>query len=211
MLSPFILDELKKYKAKATFFYLGSKAEKYPQLIKRCKDENHKIGNHTYSHPNGWKTKNSRYYQDIEKANKLLNSNLFRPPYGRIKPSQINHLKKYYKIIMWDILSWDFDKKTSPEECYNNIINNTKSIAFCERIPAAQKTKIGCNSLSSSSLLTTSFRGIFIALGTLPALNSVGVLTSIKFTFSISFSLSKIHLMLEVLLFAIISNNHLQH
>ena len=127
MLSPFILDELKKYKAKATFFYLGSKAEKYPQLIKRCKDENHKIGNHTYSHPNGWKTKNSRYYQDIEKANKLLNSNLFRPPYGRIKPSQINHLKKYYKIIMWDILSWDFDKKTSPEECYNNIINNTKS------------------------------------------------------------------------------------
>ena len=127
MLSPFILDELKKYKAKATFFYLGSKAEKYPQLIKRCKDENHKIGNHSYSHPNGWKTKNSRYYQDIEKANKLLNSNLFRPPYGRIKPSQINHLKKYYKIIMWDILSWDFDKKTSPEECYNNIINNAKS------------------------------------------------------------------------------------
>ena len=127
MLSPFILDELKKYKAKATFFYLGSKAEKYPQLIKRCKDENHKIGNHTYSHPNGWKTKNSRYYQDIEKAKKVINSNLFRPPYGRIKPSQINHLKKYYKIIMWDILSWDFDKKTSPEECYNNIINNTKS------------------------------------------------------------------------------------
>ena len=127
MLSPFILDELKKYKAKATFFYLGSKAEKYPQLIKRCKDENHKIGNHTYSHPNGWKTKNSRYYQDIEKANKLLNSNLFRPPYGRIKPTQINHLKKYYKIIMWDILSWDFDKKTSPKECYNNIIKNTKS------------------------------------------------------------------------------------
>ena len=127
MLSPFILDELKKYKAKATFFYLGSKAEKYPQLIKRCKDENHKIGNHSYSHPNGWKTKNSRYYQDIEKANKLLNSNLFRPPYGRIKPSQINHLKKYYKIIMWDILSWDFDKKTSSEECYNNIIKNTKS------------------------------------------------------------------------------------
>ena len=127
MLSPFILDELKKYKAKATFFYLGSKVEKYPQLMKRCQDENHKIGNHTYSHPNGWITKNSSYYQDIEKANKLLNSNLFRPPYGRIKPSQINHLKKHYKIIMWDILSWDFDKKTSTEECYNNIINNTKS------------------------------------------------------------------------------------
>jgi peptidoglycan/xylan/chitin deacetylase (PgdA/CDA1 family) len=127
ILSPFILDELKKYKAKATFFYLGSEVEKYPRLFKRCIDENHKIGNHTYSHPNGWKTKNNEYYQNIEKANKLINSNLFRPPYGRIKPSQINHLKKQYKIIMWDVLSWDFDKKTSPEECYNNIINNTKS------------------------------------------------------------------------------------
>ena len=126
-LSPFLLDELKKYKAKATFFYLGSQVEKYPQLVKRCLEENHQIGNHTYSHANGWKTKNNEYYQDIEKANKLINSNLFRPPYGRIKPSQINHLKKHYKIIMWDVLSWDFDKETSAEECYNNIINNTKS------------------------------------------------------------------------------------
>ena len=126
-LSPFLLDELKKYKAKATFFYLGSQVEKYPQLVKRCLEENHQIGNHTYSHANGWKTKNNEYYQDIEKANKLINSNLFRPPYGRIKPSQINHLKKKYKIIMWDVLSWDFDKETSAEECYNNVINNTKS------------------------------------------------------------------------------------
>ena len=126
-LSPFILDELKKHQAKATFFYLGSEVEKYPQLVKRCLDENHQIGNHTYSHPNGWKTNNNEYYQDIEKANKLINSNLFRPPYGRIKPSQINHLKKHYKIIMWDVLSWDFDQETSAEECYNNIINNTKS------------------------------------------------------------------------------------
>ncbi len=125
--SPFILDELKKHKAKATFFYLGSEVEKYPKLVKRCLDENHQIGNHTYSHPNGWKANNNVYYQDIKKANKLINSNLFRPPYGRIKPSQINHLKKYYKIIMWDVLSWDFDKKTTAEECYNNIINNTKS------------------------------------------------------------------------------------
>lgn len=126
-LSQFILDELKKNKAKATFFYLGSQVEKHPQLVKRCLDENHQIGNHTYSHPNGWKIKNNDYYKDIEKANKLINSNLFRPPYGRIKPSQINHLKKHYKIIMWDVLSWDFDKGTSPEECYNNIINNSKS------------------------------------------------------------------------------------
>ncbi len=126
-LSPIILDELKKHEAKATFFYLGEEVEKYPQLFKRCLDENHQIGNHTYSHLNGWKTKNSEYYQDIEKANKVIKSNLFRPPYGRIKPSQINHLKKYYKIIMWDVLSWDFDKKTTTEECFNNIIQNAKA------------------------------------------------------------------------------------
>ena len=126
-LSPIILDELKKHEAKATFFYLGEEVEKYPLLLKRCIDENHQIGNHTYSHLNGWKTKNNEYYQDIEKANKVIKSNLFRPPYGRIKPSQINHLKKYYKIIMWDVLSWDFDKETSAEQCFNNIIKNSKS------------------------------------------------------------------------------------
>ena len=127
ILSPIILDELKKYKAKATFFYLGCQVEKHPQLVERCLKENHQIGNHTYSHLNGWKTKNNEYFQDIEKANKVIKSNLFRPPHGRIKPSQINYLKKKYKIIMWDVLSWDFEKETSADKCYNNIINNTKS------------------------------------------------------------------------------------
>ena len=127
VLSDFILDELKKYQAKATFFYLGRKVEKFPKIIKRCIRENHKLGNHSFSHPNGWKTNNKKYYEDIKKASKLINSNLFRPPYGRIKISQIRHLKKQYKIVMWDVLSRDFDKNTSAIECYNNIINNTIS------------------------------------------------------------------------------------
>ena len=127
VLSDFILDELKKYQAKATFFYLGRKVEKFPKIIKRCIRENHKLGNHSYSHPNGWKTNNKKYYEDIKKASKLINSNLFRPPYGRIKISQIRQLKKQYKIVMWDVLSWDFDKNTSAIECYNNIIKNTSS------------------------------------------------------------------------------------
>ena len=126
-LTPFILDELKKYKAKATFFYQGSQAEKHPLLLKRCVEEKHQIGNHTYSHLNGWATKNEDYFKDIEKANEFLHSKLFRPPYGRIKPSQIRHISQYYDIIMWDILSWDFDKNTSTEECYNNIISNAMS------------------------------------------------------------------------------------
>lgn len=126
-LSPFILDELIKYEAKATFFYLGKQVEKHPQLVKRCKDENHQIGNHTYSHLNGWKTSNNDYFADIEKANKIINAKLFRPPYGKIKPSQIKHLKERYNIIMWDVLSWDFKNKTSPIKCLNNILNHAKS------------------------------------------------------------------------------------
>lgn len=125
-LTPFILDELKKHKAKATFFYKGSQVEKHRPLLKRCIKENHRIGNHTYSHLNGWTTRNEDYFKDIEKANALINSKLFRPPYGRIKPSQIRHLNKSYDIIMWDILSWDFDENTSTNQCYNNIINNAK-------------------------------------------------------------------------------------
>ena len=126
-LSNFVLDELKKYQAKATFFYLGKQAEKYPKIIERCINENHQIGNHSYSHLNGWKTKNKRYYKDINKASKLINSDLFRPPYGRIKISQIKHLKKHYKIVMWDVLSWDFDENTCSKECFKNIVKNTSS------------------------------------------------------------------------------------
>tara|TARA_B100001115_G_C15821516_1_gene408484 strand:+ start:83 stop:694 length:612 start_codon:yes stop_codon:yes gene_type:complete len=126
-LSNFVLDELKKYQAKATFFYLGKQAEKYPKIIERCINENHQIGNHSYSHLNGWKTKNKRYYKDINKASKLINSDLFRPPYGRIKISQIKHLKKKYKIVMWDVLSWDFDENTCAKKCFKNIVENTSS------------------------------------------------------------------------------------
>jgi len=126
-LSNFVLDELKKYQAKATFFYLGKQVEKYPKIIERCINENHQIGNHSYSHLNGWKTKNKKYYKDINKASKLINSNLFRPPYGRIKISQIKHLKKKYKIVMWDVLSWDFDENTCAKKCFKNIIENTSS------------------------------------------------------------------------------------
>ena len=125
-LTPFILDELKKYNAKATFFYQGYQVEKHPSLFKKCIEENHRIGNHTYSHLNGWTTKNEDYFKDIENANALINSKLFRPPYGRIKPSQLRHLNKSYDIIMWDILSWDFDKNTSADQCYNNIICNAE-------------------------------------------------------------------------------------
>lgn len=143
-LSPFILDELKKYDAKATFFYLGCQVEKHPHIVRQCLDKNHKLGNHTYSHLNGWNTKNSAYLKDIKKAKKLIDSPLFRPPYGRIKPSQIKALKAHYTIVMWDVLSWDFDKNTTNEECYKNIVNNAKNgsiIVLHENEKSIEKVK----------------------------------------------------------------------
>jgi peptidoglycan/xylan/chitin deacetylase (PgdA/CDA1 family) len=125
--TPLILDILEKYNAKATFFCLGKNVEKHPELFDLIIQRGHTTGNHGYSHKNGWKTANAEYFEDIEKANKLIRSDLFRPPYGRIKPSQIKYLKKKYRIVMWDVLSGDFDYYTDSEKCYKNVINNVEN------------------------------------------------------------------------------------
>jgi len=125
-LTPFILKELEKYNAKATFFLLGKEAETHSHLVSELLKQKHSIGNHTFSHLNGWSTKNDDYFEDIEKCDSILKSKLFRPPYGRIKPSQIRRLKKDYKIVMWDVLSWDFHEKITAEKCYNLVKKKTK-------------------------------------------------------------------------------------
>ncbi len=124
--TPLILDLLDKYNAKATFFCLGKNVKENPELFQMILDKGHTVGNHTYSHKNGWSTQNDDYYTDIKAAKTLIDSKLFRPPYGRIKPAQINYLKKIYKIIMWDVLSGDFDPKTSNKKSLNNIIKNVE-------------------------------------------------------------------------------------
>lgn len=126
-LTPFILKELKKYNAKATFFLTGEQVEKDYSLYKKILQDGHSVGNHGYSHLNGWKTENKTYFYDIEKCHNILNTTLFRPPYGKIKPSQISHLKKQYNIIMWDVLSWDFNSKLSPQKCLQKVIRDTKN------------------------------------------------------------------------------------
>jgi len=125
--TPWILDLLNRYNAKATFFCLGKNVEKYPDLFQLIKDEGHAVGNHTYSHLNGWRTKNEMYFEDIERADKLIQSNLLRPPYGRIKPSQIRFLKKKYKIVMWDVMSGDFNPRATKEICLTNIKKISRS------------------------------------------------------------------------------------
>jgi peptidoglycan/xylan/chitin deacetylase (PgdA/CDA1 family) len=134
----FVLNTLKSYGIKATFFCIGDNINKHPSIFEQIKNDGHSIGNHTYNHLKGWDTDNDTYVNNFLQCQKLTQSNLFRPPYGRIKKSQINKLKAQslklkaalnpqLQIIMWDVLSGDFDTKLSPEKCYQNVIKNCQN------------------------------------------------------------------------------------
>lgn len=130
IITPFVLDELQKYNAKATFFCIGKNVVDHPVVFKRILDDGHAVGNHTYDHLDGWKTNNAEYLQNILKAKTHISSDLFRPPYGRITPNQQKDLTskhKAIKIIMWSVLSGDFDKNITPEQCCENVLQNTES------------------------------------------------------------------------------------
>lgn len=121
--TPFVLDELKNYGAKATFFCVGKNLQLHPEIADRIISEGHSLGNHTFNHLNGWITNDDLYIENIEQTRSLIKgSNLFRPPYGKIKKSQIRRIRPRYRIIMWNVLSFDFDKNTSPEQCFQNVI-----------------------------------------------------------------------------------------
>ncbi len=131
VVTPFVLDELKKYNASATFFCIGKNVAEHPLLYQRILQEGHTTGNHSYTHPNGWKTTRDIYLADIAEAAKHIRSNLFRPPYGRIKVSQAKGFQqamgdKSSKIVMWDVLSGDFDEGLSAQKCKENVINNAR-------------------------------------------------------------------------------------
>jgi peptidoglycan/xylan/chitin deacetylase (PgdA/CDA1 family) len=127
--TPFVLDELKKYQAKATFFCIGKNVIEQPQLYRRILEEGHRTGNHTHNHLNGWKAADKNYFQNIQEAAAYIDSDLFRPPYGRISRFQATHLKSFFhfKIIMWDVLSADFDTKISGEKSALNVIDQAGS------------------------------------------------------------------------------------
>jgi peptidoglycan/xylan/chitin deacetylase (PgdA/CDA1 family) len=128
--TPFVLQELKKYNAKATFFCIGNNVLKHPNIYESILQNGHRVGNHTYDHLNGWKTETSIYLENIKDAANLMESNLFRPPYGRITRKQMRALLSSTscpnKIIMWDVLSGDFDLKLTGEDCAQNVIKYTK-------------------------------------------------------------------------------------
>lgn len=122
--TPFVLQQLYNFNAKATFFCIGKNIVNHPDLYQKIIDAGHTTGNHTHNHLNGWKTDNEIYINNTLQASQYIHSTLFRPPYGRIRFSAAKSLIKDhgFTIIMWDVLSADFDTTISPEKCFQNVI-----------------------------------------------------------------------------------------
>lgn len=144
-ITPFVLETLQVYDAKGTFFCVGEQVEKHPEIFDRINSLGHSVGNHTYSHYDGWKTSGNQYLEDTELASKFIKSQLFRPPYGRMTPQQKRQLSEKYKLVMWDILSGDFDEDKTVDQIFQNIISNIEDgsiIVFHDSPQAYDRLKI---------------------------------------------------------------------
>ncbi|MGZ4037605.1 MAG: polysaccharide deacetylase family protein, partial [Bacteroidia bacterium] len=143
-LTEWVLDTLKNYQIKATFFCVGENIQKHPDVYKRILAEGHSTGNHTYNHMKGFRHTASDYMENTEKCEALTGTRLFRPPYGQLRPSQYRALLKAgYKIVMWDVISYDYET-ISPDTCFENVKSNAKGgsiILFHDNIKAEQKLK----------------------------------------------------------------------
>lgn len=145
VVTPFVLNTLKKFNCKATFFCIGDNVDKHPLILADIISEGHTIGNHTYNHLNGWNSSNKNYIENVLKGSKLTSTRIFRPPYGRIKKSQIKEIKKQSpstEVIMWDVLSGDFDKRISKEQCVRNVLKHCKNgsiIVFHDSLKAFER------------------------------------------------------------------------
>ena len=149
VVTEWVLDVLAQYDAKATFFCVGDNIRKHPAVFQRVISDGHKAGNHTFNHLKGWKTGNDHYLQNISECRDIMDQYvsdtakpLFRPPYGAIKPSQIQVIKSEYEIVMWDVLSGDFEKNVSAERCLQMVLKYTESgsvVVFHDSIKTYEK------------------------------------------------------------------------
>jgi len=148
-ITDWVLKTLKQYNAKATFFCIGNNIEKYPEIFQNIIDENHTVGNHTFNHLKGWKHKTKNYVEDVLNTEVTINSyalddrkKLFRPPYGKFKSKQSKHLQELgYSVILWDVLSYDWDNSVSEKTCFNNVISAAKEgsiIVFHDSVKASK-------------------------------------------------------------------------
>ena len=125
-LTPEVLRILDRFGAKATFFMVGDNVKKHPDVFREVMEKGHAVGNHTYHHLNGWKTPPAAYAEDVRRCEELFRTRLFRPPYGRFTPSQYMILKKDYLFVMWSLLTWDFHRNVTPEDCLSNALRATR-------------------------------------------------------------------------------------
>ncbi len=140
--TPWVLEQLNRYDAKATFFCVGDNIKKYPEIFDSVKEEGHTVGNHTFNHLNGWQTDNVAYFHNVRNGARMVDSDLFRPPYGKLTTRQVQFLQRHYRIVMWDVLSGDFDPKVSPEQCLTNVTNHAKPgsiIVFHDNVKSFDK------------------------------------------------------------------------
>lgn len=126
-LTPWVLDQLKQYDARATFFCIGRNIDRNPEIFERLRTEGHTVANHTQDHLNGWQTSTGAYLENMQLAagNFRDEERYFRPPYGKISSAQARALQEDgYRIVMWDVLSYDFDRTVPEEKCLENTIDN---------------------------------------------------------------------------------------
>ena len=153
--TPWVLEQLDKYSAKATFFCIGDNIRKHPEIFKKIKDKGHAVGNHTFNHLNGWKTSTSDYLENFRKTERIIESKLektlsseeklFRPPYGKIKNKQAAKITNLnYRIVMWDVITGDYDKNYDAEKCLENTLNLIRAgsiIVFHDSLKAEKNLK----------------------------------------------------------------------
>lgn len=140
--TPMVLDILDKYNAKATFFCVGDNVAKHPDIYQQVLDKGHATGNHTFNHIKGWQTEVPDYIKNVSQCSEHVKSNLFRPPHGRIKHAQVKELAKDYKIIMWSVLTGDYDHSLTKEQVLDYSIKNTKGgsiVVFHDSIKASER------------------------------------------------------------------------
>jgi peptidoglycan/xylan/chitin deacetylase (PgdA/CDA1 family) len=166
--TPFVLEQLANFNAKASFFCIGKNVQLYPDIYNEIIAAGHVVGNHTQNHMNGWKNTTDHYITDIQEATKSIHSNLFRPPYGRISFAQIKALRSNpslpQDIIMWDVLSGDFDTTINGEQCAQNVIQHTgpgSIIVFHDSAKAMDRLRVALPKvLSHFSKLGYQFKAI---------------------------------------------------
>ncbi len=145
-ITPWVMEQLSRYNAKATFFCVGQNVERHPAIYRQVLEAGHQTGNHTFNHLNGWRTPANEYLNNIERCAQVVNSKLFRPPYGRIGRRQLQALRKQgYQVVMWDVLTCDYEQDLDTDKALKNILRSIKPgsiVVFHDSLKAQKQLQI---------------------------------------------------------------------